>query len=87
MQASGQDGSGDASSQLMRPILALFAVAVLGFGFILHKKDAPEAAAAALEAQTSELSKVSQRNWTKHALGTSRSFAKNVAKRQENQVP
>jgi len=69
----------------MRSILALFAVAALGFGFILHKKDVPEAAAS--ETQTSELSKVNQHNWTKHALDTSRSVAKNGAKRQENQVP
>jgi hypothetical protein len=74
--------------QVMRSILALFVVAALGFGFILHKKDAPEAAAAALEAQTSELSKVSHHNWTKRTLDTSRSVAKNVAKqRQGNEVP
>jgi hypothetical protein len=85
VQASGQNGSGDAAFQVMRSILALFVVAALGFVIILHKKDAPEAAA--WETQTNKLSKVSQHNWTKHALDTSRSVAKNGAKRQENQVP
>jgi hypothetical protein len=70
----------------MRSILALFVVAALGFVFILHKKDAPEATAS--KTQTSELAEVSQHTWMKHALDTSRSFAKNVAKqRQENEVP
>ena len=72
----------------MRSILALFAVAALGFGFILHKKDAPEAAAVASETQKNELSKVSQHNWTKRALDTGRSVARNVAKQgQESEVP
>jgi len=83
-RAQWQNGSGDAAFQIMRSILALFVVAALGFIVIL-KKDAPEAAA--WETQTNKLSKVSQHNWTKHALDTSRSVAKNGAKRQENQVP
>jgi len=70
----------------MRSILALFAVAALGFGFILHKKDAPEAAAS--ETQKNELSKVSQHNWTKRPLDTGRSVARNVAKQgQQSEVP
>ncbi|HAK07056.1 MAG TPA: hypothetical protein DCO65_07310 [Spartobacteria bacterium] len=68
----------------MRSILALFVVAALGFVFIL-KKDAPEATAS--KTQTSELSKVSQHNWTKRALDNSRSVAKNGTKRQENELP
>jgi len=69
----------------MRSILALFAVAALGFLIILHKKDAPEATV--WETQTRELAKVSH-NWTKHPLDTSRFVAKNVAKQREgNEVP
>jgi hypothetical protein len=69
----------------MRSILTLFVVAALGFVVIL-KKDAGEAAAA--NTQTTELVKVSQRNWKKHALDTSHSIAKNATKqRQENELP
>jgi len=84
-RAQWQNGSGDAAFQIMRSILALFVVAALGFIVIL-KKDAPEATAS--KTQTSELAEVSQHTWMKHALDTSRSFAKNAAKqRQENEVP
>jgi hypothetical protein len=71
---------------IMRPILTLFAVVALGFVVILHKKDAPQAGAAT--SLPSQLPKVRQHNWTKHALDTSRSIAKNVKQeRRENEVP
>jgi hypothetical protein len=70
----------------MRPILALFVMAAIGFAFILHKKDAPEATDSKM--QTRELPKVSKHNWMKRSLDTSRSVAKTVSKqRKENEVP
>lgn len=61
----------------MRSILALFAVAALGFLFILQKKDAPEPALA--KKHPIELNKVSQHNWMKHAIDKNRVIAQNVS--------
>jgi len=70
----------------MRPILALFAMAAIGFAFILHKKDVPEATNS--KTQTRELPNASKHNWMKRGLDTSRSVAKTVSKqRKENEVP
>jgi hypothetical protein len=70
----------------MRPIPALFLIAAIGFVFILHKKDVPEATDSKMK--TSRLHKVSKHNWMKRALDTSRSVAKTASKqRKENEVP
>jgi len=70
----------------MRSVLALLVLAAVGFAFILQKKDPPEAAVAKI--QSTELPKIGRHNWMKHALDTSRSVAKNVAKqRQESELP
>jgi hypothetical protein len=70
----------------MRPILALFLVAALGFLVIL-KKDAPEAVAT--KTQTNHLTKVGQHNsWKKHTFDSSHSIAKNATRQsQENEIP
>jgi hypothetical protein len=70
----------------MRPIPALFVMAAIGFAFILHKKDVPEATDSKM--QTSKLPNVSKHNSMKRALDTSRVAAKTVRKqRQENGTP
>jgi hypothetical protein len=70
----------------MRPLPALFVMAAIGFAFILHKKDVPEATDSKL--QTSKLPNARKHNWMKGAPDTSRSVAKAVRKRrQENEVP
>jgi hypothetical protein len=70
----------------MRPVLALLVLAAAGFAFILQKKDQPEAPAA--KVQLSELPKMNQHNWMRHALDTSRSVAKNIPKQnQGNEIP
>jgi len=70
----------------MRPIVALFVMAGIGFVFILHKKDVPEATDS--RTQTSQLPKVSKRNWMKRTLDTSHSVAKTASKqRKENEIP
>jgi hypothetical protein len=70
----------------MRPIPALFVMAAIGFAFILHKKDVPEATDSKM--QTGKLSNVSKHNSMKRALATSRGVAKTASKqRKENEVP
>jgi hypothetical protein len=70
----------------MRPIPALFVMAAIGFAFILHKKDVPEATDSKL--QTSKPSNVSKHNSMKRALYMSRVAAKTVSKqRKENELP
>jgi hypothetical protein len=63
----------------MRSIVALFAVAALGFLFILQKKDPPEPTLA--KKQPTELIKVSQHNWMKHAIDKNRVVAQNGSER------
>jgi hypothetical protein len=63
----------------MRSILTLFVIAALGFLFILQKKDAPEPTLA--KKQPTELNKVSQHNWMKHAIDKNRVVAQNVSER------
>jgi hypothetical protein len=70
----------------MRPLPALFVMAAIGFAFILHKKDVPEATDSKM--QTSKLPNGIKHNSMKRALATSRSVAKTVRKqRQENGTP
>lgn len=70
----------------MRSILTLFVIAAVGFLFILQKKDTPETTPASKS--LTELNKMGQHNWMKHALDTSRGVAQNVSKqRKENQIP
>ena len=70
----------------MRPITALFVMAAIGFAFILHKKDVPEATDSTM--QTSKLPKRSKHNSMKRALDSSRVAAKTASKqRKESQVP
>jgi uncharacterized membrane protein len=65
----------------MRSIVLLFAIAAIGFSFILHKKDAAEATA-------TKSAEVSRHNWMKHALDKTRTVAQNVSQqRRENGVP
>lgn len=52
-------------------------MAFLGFGFILHKKDAPEPVSA--KAQSTELGGVSRSNLMKHAPEKIRSVAQNIS--------
>jgi hypothetical protein len=71
---------------VMRPVLILFVMSGLGFIFILHKKDAPEATDSKIQA--SQLPKVGKHNWMKDSLDTSRSVAKTVKKQhQGNEGP
>ena len=70
----------------MRPIPALFVMAAIGFAFILHKKDVPEASDSKL--QTSKLPNVSKHNSMKRGLYTSRVAVKTASKqRKESEVP
>jgi len=70
----------------MRPLPALFVMATIGFAFILHKKDVPEATNSKM--QTGKRSNVTRHNSMKRALDTSRIAAKTASKpRKENQVP
>jgi hypothetical protein len=70
----------------MRPLPALFVMAAIGFAFILHKKDVPEATDSKM--QTSKLPNFRKHNWVKRALDTSHSTVKTASKqRKENQVP
>ncbi len=70
----------------MRPIPALFVMAAIGFAFILHKKDVPEASDSKL--QTSKLPNVSKHNSMKRTLYTSRVAVKTASKqRKENELP
>lgn len=70
----------------MRSILVLFAIAALGFIFILQKKDVPEGTGA--KVKPSELQQVSQHNWMKHSLDRTHVVVQNVAQtRKENEVP
>jgi hypothetical protein len=70
----------------MRPITALFVMAAIGFAFILHKKDVPEATDSTM--QTSKLPNVSKHNSMKRSLDTSRAVAKTASKqRKENELP
>ena len=70
----------------MRPLPALFVMAAIGFAFILHKKDVPEATDSKM--QTSKLPNGRKHNWMKRPLDTSRSVAKTVRKqRQETGTP
>lgn len=73
----------------MRSILVLFAIAALGFIFILQKKDAPEATTVKTKsAESQQVSRVSQHNWMKHSLDKAHAVAQNVAQtRKENEVP
>jgi hypothetical protein len=61
----------------MRSILTLFVIAALGFLFILQKKDGPEATST--KKQPTELIKLSQHNWMKHAIDKNRVVAQNVS--------
>ena len=61
----------------MRSILTLFVIAALGFLFILQKKDAPEPVLA--KKQPTELNKVIQHNWMKHAIDKGRVVAQNAS--------
>jgi hypothetical protein len=70
----------------MRPIPVLFLMAAIGFVFILHKKDVPEATDSKMK--ISGLHKVSKHNWMKRTLDTRRSVAKTASKqRTENEIP
>jgi hypothetical protein len=61
-------------------------MAAIGFAFILHKKDVPEAKDSKM--QTSKLPNVRKHNSMKRALDTSRVVAKTTSKkRKENEVP
>ncbi len=69
----------------MRSIFVLFAMAILGFGFILQKKDPPEPVKT--KTNLSELADTSRQNRMKHALDKSRSFAQNIsAERKQNEL-
>ena len=61
---------------VMRSILVLFAMAVLGFSFILQKEDPPEPVKA--KANVTELS-TGRTNLMKHAPEKSRSVAQNAS--------
>ena len=81
-----ENGLGDAAFHCMRPVPALFVMAAIGFAFILHKKDVPEASDSKL--QTRKLPNVSKHNSMKRALYTSRVAAKTASKqRKENELP
>ena len=70
---------------VMRSILVLFAMAVLGFGFILQKNDPPEPVSA--NAKSTEPGGVSRNNLMKHAPDKSRSVAQNVSpERKRNEL-
>lgn len=62
----------------MRSILALLAIAALGFIVILQKKDAPDAATT--KTKVSELQEAGKHNWMKHALDGSHALAQNAAR-------
>jgi hypothetical protein len=67
----------------MRSILALFAIAALGFIVILQKKDAPDATLT--KAKAPELKQAGKHNWMKHALDGSHAVAQNTTRtRKEN---
>jgi hypothetical protein len=60
----------------------LFVMAAAGFGFILQKKDVPEAA------KPTASTRLSEHNWIKHPLDKSRTVAQNLAQQyKENEVP
>lgn len=70
---------------VMRSILVLFAMAVLGFSFILQKHDPPEPVSAS--AKSTELAGTGRNNMMKHALDKSPSVAQNVSKeRKRNEL-
>jgi hypothetical protein len=70
----------------MRPLPALFVMAAIGFAFILHKKDVPEATDSKM--QTGKRPNVTKHNSMKRTLDTRRIAAKTASKqRKENQVP
>ena len=67
----------------MRSILALLAIAVLGFLVILQKKDAPDTTVT--KAKASELQQAGKHNWMKHVLDGSHAVAQNTTRtRKEN---
>jgi hypothetical protein len=55
----------------MRSILILFAIAAVGFFFLIQKKDAPEIAPA--ERTSAEVNRMGEHNWVKRPLGLDRS--------------
>ena len=64
----------------MRSVLALFAVAAIGFIFILQKKDEPETAIVKTKpAESRRMNQVSQHNWMKHSPDGADVLAQNVA--------
>jgi hypothetical protein len=73
----------------MRSILVLFAIAALGFIFILQKKDAPEATTVKTKpAKSHQVNQVSQHNSMKHSLDKAHAVAQNVAQtRKEERKP
>jgi hypothetical protein len=69
----------------MRSILTLFALAALGFGFILQKKDLPEPVSA--KASSTELNGKGRINLMKHAPEKNQSVAQNVSTvRERNEL-
>jgi hypothetical protein len=64
----------------MRSVLVLFAIAVLGFIFILQKKDAPETTIVKTKpAELRRMNQVSQDNRMKPSLDKTHAVAQNVA--------
>jgi hypothetical protein len=69
----------------MRSILVLLAMAVLGFGFILQKKDPAEPVKA--KTNSTELASMGRINLMKHAPEKNRAIAQNVsAVRKQNEL-
>ena len=57
--------------RFMRSILILFAIAAVGFLFIIQKKDTPEAAPP--KTTSAAVNRMGERSWTKHPLAIDRS--------------